>query len=160
MNNSPIAQYRTQLIEEMQFWDEEFQESVNDFSYRMLAASMIGQLRYKLYRFNRIAAGLRLGLELKGTHAWCLLLQDASSPGQYRYQVFDERGFSGHSTHPNLEAALVAAFQEGFCEEGEGALLRLYGSDSWQHGMRAAGLIQEVNSGQITHEQAEQRYSA
>lgn len=91
------------------------------------------------------------GTELSNTdgrrHA--ILLPDASNPGKYRYQMFDERGFMSHSTHDTPEEAVADAALSGYHVHNPGILDKLAGTDEWSHGMAINAIMQAHNGGQI-----------
>ena len=78
-----------------------------------------------------------------------ILLPDASNPGKYRYQMFDERGFMSHSTHDTPEDAVADAVSQGYHVHNPGILDRLAGTDEWAHGMAVNAVMQAHNGGQI-----------
>lgn len=141
-----IAAYEADMLEELAYWHEEVTASSDDPQYQMLAASMRDQLTFKRERFDALKGQLKLGLELRSSFAWCILLKDPSHVGCYRYQLFDERGFSGHVTRATLEQAFIGAFNEGFDVEDDGALLRSWGTEAWHHGMRVCELAQQLSA--------------
>lgn len=102
------------------------------------------------------------GTELRNTDGkrWTVLMPDATEQGKYRHQMFDERGFTGHSTHDTPEEAVADAAQRGYANHDAGALDRLAGSDEWSHGMAINGIIQTMNEGLVTHEVGHSRIRA
>lgn len=79
-----------------------------------------------------------------------IFLEDASSPGKFRYQCFDAKGFYSHSTHNTLEEALRDAFNSSFrilCDDN--VLDRLSCTVEWSRGVARQGIRDKYNSGQI-----------
>jgi len=95
--------------------------------------------------------GIGANLKSRTCEQFALLLPDASVAGSFRYQLYDERGFFGHSTHPTLYAAALDAAEQGYCvpdvSRGGEHLMTLR---SFERGNRVAGLIQRLNAGLIT----------
>ncbi len=89
-----------------------------------------------------------------------ILLPDASNPGKYRYQMFDDRGFSGHSTHDTPEEAVADAAKAGYHVHSPGILDKLAGAEEWSHGMAINAIMQAHNSGQIDWRTATDRMNA
>lgn len=97
------------------------------------------------------------GLILKQRQStlWCVVLKDASFPGAWRYQCFAHDGFHSHHTCESFEQALSEAAQSGYvvrCDDG--LLDRVALTAEWQRGMLVCDLIRQVNSGQVTFEEA------
>lgn len=90
-------------------------------------------------------AGKIVGMEIKhrSHDSYALILADASTPGAYRIQRFDSRGFYGHSTFNSPDEALQGAVYEGFHIPAKGALDRLAGTSEWLAGMAATYRAQE-----------------
>lgn len=86
---------------------------------------------------NECVANLNEGLTLlnRKRSNWAVLLRDASAPGKYRYQLFDETGFKEHYTFETLELAFMDAVANGYWERDMGALDRLFKSEVWVHGV-------------------------
>lgn len=89
-----------------------------------------------------------------GRDAWQMILRDASSPGKWRVQSFDSRGFFGHMTFDSKEAAIESAAVSGFTLRDDGALDRLFDTAQFQRGLFSADLIRKINIGELTFEQA------
>lgn len=85
---------------------------------------------------NECVANANEGLTLlnRKRSKWAVLLRDASAPGKYRYQLFDEAGLDEHCTFDTFELAFQDAVAKGFCELDMGALDRLFESEAWVHG--------------------------
>lgn len=93
------------------------------------------------------------GLELSHTDGQrhVVFLPDVSSPGKYRYQMFDKRGMMSHSTHDTPEEAVAEAARDGFTAHNPGVLDRLASTEEWEEGMAINALIQKQASGLITY---------
>lgn len=116
------------------------------------------QLASAFEAFNKHGDGTELSDKDGKRHA--ILLPDASSPGKYRYQMFDDRGFSAHSTHESPEAAVADAASSGFHVHNPGVLDKLAGTDEWGHGMAMSAIMQAHNGGQIDWKTATDRMAA
>lgn len=101
--------------------------------------------------YNKNGDGTELSDDEGKRHA--ILLPDASSPGKYRYQMFDEHGFSAHSTHDSPEEAVADAARSGFHVPNPGILDKLAGTDEWAHGMAINAIVQAINGGQMSHKE-------
>lgn len=99
-------------------------------------------------------------LRIPASERWAFLLPDVHQAGadvagcRWRVQYFDDRGFSGHSLYPGVEAALDAAMAACFTKRDDGALDRMQRCPSFWRGNYAADLIQRVNCRELTHDQA------
>jgi len=85
---------------------------------------------------KNLSEELKIGTTLinNDRDSWAIFLEDASSPGKYRYQVFDRRGFSYHSTHDTLEKALSDAYLSGYKTLDPNSLNRLAATEEWRLG--------------------------
>lgn len=118
----------------------------------------LGKLSAAFAAFHATGDGTELSDKEGKRHA--VLLPDASEPGKYRYQMFDDRGFSAHSTHDTPEDAVADAVSAGFHVPNPGVLDRLAGTDEWAHGMAVNAVMQAHNSGQIDWRTAMDRIKA
>lgn len=83
-----------------------------------------------------------------------IFLADASSPGKFRYQCFDAKGFSSHSTHNSLEETLKDAFYSGYRILCDGNVLdRLACTVEWSRGTAKQAIRDRYNNGQIAWEE-------
>lgn len=82
---------------------------------------------------------------------YAFVLADASEPGRYRVQNFDDKGFSGHQTYNSLEEAVEQMVVDGYYREDRGALDRLSATAQWRRGMQVSALIQQFGAGQINY---------
>jgi len=85
---------------------------------------------------------------------WASMFPDASVPGSFRYQLYDERGFFSHGTHPSLFAAALEAATQGFTIPDDEAPARVMAQPSFERETRLAALVQQVNAGTMSHAQA------
>jgi hypothetical protein len=91
-------------------------------------------------RFNDLMVltnGLPEGLELvskTGWH-WAVILRDASEPGRWRAQYFDDAGFSGHVTKDTPDAVLEDLVRYGYHTPAPGVLDRLSVTPKWAQGI-------------------------
>jgi len=110
------------------------------------------KLKQAFEAFDKHGDGTELSTEDGQRHA--IFLPDASSPGKYRYQMFDANGFSAHSTHDTPEKAVADAVQSGYHVHNPGILDRLAGTEEWAHGMAISAVMQAHNSGQMSWSEA------
>lgn len=97
--------------------------------------------------------GCPIGIEHrhKSREAWAFVLPDASVPGKYRVQYFDEHGFFSHDTHDTIEDVVEEMVRSGYSLEEMGALNRLSKTETWRKGTENAGWLMQLNAGRITH---------
>lgn len=140
-----IEKYRKKYAEAHASGDE----SAKFFAREVLegARKTAKQMGDAFAAFQQHGDGTELSTDDGKRHA--ILLPDASSPGKYRYQMFDERGFSAHSTHNTPEEAVADAASQGFHVHNPGILDKLAGTDEWAHGMAINAVMQAHNSGQL-----------
>jgi hypothetical protein len=89
-----------------------------------------------------------------------VLLPDASEPGRYRYQIFDQNGMVSHHTEDTAEQAVADAAAQGFYIPATGILDRLASTDVWAHGMAINAIIQSHNAGLTSWEDAHAQIQA
>lgn len=87
--------------------------------------------------------------------SWMMILPDASEPGRWRTQSFDEQGFSGHSTFDTFELAIDDAAKNNFTTRDDGALDRIQESPVFQRGIFSTDLVARVNAGKINLTEAD-----
>lgn len=104
---------------------------------------------------EKLVSDLKIGMTLTNNahNAWAILLEDASNPGQHRYQCFDSKGFSSHHTFKTLHEALKEAFLCGYRTQDDGALDRIAITPEWARGMAVQAIRDRYNSGQINWEE-------
>ena len=97
------------------------------------------------------------GMVLQGMGSWAVILRDPTEEGRFRYQTFNEKGFSGHVTRSHVDEVILDAFKSGYCEVAvdQTILDRLSQTDAWKRGMAAVHLTQQVNQGLITFVEAD-----
>lgn len=105
-------------------------------------------------------AGIGCTLKSHQREQWATFLHDASSPGSFRYQLYDARGFFSHSTHSTLAAAVADAVDNGYTVPDDGAPDRIMATPEFERGNRIASLVQQVNAGILTHDEANARVAA
>jgi hypothetical protein len=86
---------------------------------------------------------------------WVMVLPDVAGVG-WRTQAFDERGFSGHRVFETRKKAFEDAVSSGFMERDDAALDRLQDVPKFQRGNFLTDLVFRVNTGQMTHAQADE----
>lgn len=95
-------------------------------------------------------AGVGMELVNRSGNLWAMLLPDASTPGHYRYQVFDKRGFCSHHTRKTLAECFNEAFDAGFTEETNGMLDKLSQDDEWARGLIMDSIRNDYHNQKIT----------
>lgn len=119
--------------------------------------AMHAKLESAFGAYNKVGDGTELSTDDGKRHA--ILLPDASSPGKYRYQMFDEHGFSAHSTHNSPEEAVADAARTGYHVPNPGILDKLAGTDEWAHGMAINAIVQALNGKMITRDEADKQFA-
>lgn len=84
---------------------------------------------------------------------WAFVLPDASDPGRYRYQSFDEHGFISHATFNTVSEAVRDMVESGYVNEDIGALDRMSQTATWAEGVETIELLRRLNGGDITFPQ-------
>ncbi len=97
-----------------------------------------------------MSAGVGATLRHSTRAQWATILEDASEPGCYRYQLYDADGFSSHSTHPSLLAAVAVAVAQGYRVPDEAGAATVRALPSFSRGNRIAALLQEHNTGRLS----------
>jgi hypothetical protein len=111
------------------------------------------ELLHQLYTTH----GLGLTLKHRNREAWCVLTEDASAPGRYRWTQFQRDGFTGHCTHDTPELCLGDMMDDGYTVLDQGALERLCGTPEWQRGSEITAIIQACNAGLMSWEEANRK---
>lgn len=125
------------FADEIDFWANEAAEAT-DREYRKVCLQMQAELYNrgnrleKLLQSSRKGVGMELGAD--GGGAYCIIHQEPSEPGKYRYQVFDGNGMLNHHTCATLDQAVTDAFLAGFELETPGALEELSATRQWEQG--------------------------
>lgn len=155
----PVLYFQDQVDQ----WEEQLhQESDADnravcTDWRDEAAALNAQFQRILYAYQEQGTGLTL----KSKHNYCVVLEDATEPGRFRYQIFDTTGFTGHVTRDTAEEVLLDAFRIGFHEiDTSDALERFSKTKEWKKGALINDLVRKVNCGQMSHKEANQQYEA
>ena len=152
--------------ERIEFWKSADLESNtpedNALCQKMLKQYEVlnAQFHTVMHKFFEVGNGLILRNERRSMFA--MLLPDASTPGSFRYQGFDEQGFFTHVTKSSSEEAVLSAFQDGFryVEENQNLLNELSQQPRWQRGMQAMTLLNDVSLGKLTLEEANKQFKA
>ncbi|MFD2274283.1 hypothetical protein ACFS07_33350 [Undibacterium arcticum] len=84
---------------------------------------------------------------------WAFVLPDASEPGKYRLQTFDEDGFTGHSSYSSLIDAVEALIKNGYVCEDRGALDRMSTTARWAAGTEILDLLRRLNGKEISFQE-------
>lgn len=161
----PVHTAPKKQVDDIRTSMEKFRDAARDKGDHKQAEYWQGEIDKKAAREKRSAelhAQFKQrghGFELKhgSRDSWAVLLPDASSPGKYRYQMYDKNGFSAHSTHDTPEKALDDAITAGYTQPDVGALERLSNDVAWQRGMELSAVVQAMNSKQISWEEGNKR---
>lgn len=89
----------------------------------------------------------------KHRDAWQMILADASTPGKWRIQTFDARGFTGHMVFKDKQEAVEYAATHDYVDRDDSALDRVFDTPAFQRGLFASDLLTRINMGQMTLEQ-------
>ena len=150
----PLHESRARLAEYQREHDEAVASGDKggaDFAKFLLESHGEGHqaLESAFAHFDKHGDGLELSHKDGRRHV--IFLPDASNPGKYRYQMFDERGMMSHSTHDSPEEAVADAASSGYTEHNPGVLDRLASTETWEEGMAINALIQAHGSGQFDY---------
>lgn len=155
--DDPALYYQDQV----DLWESELQQETDAakravcIQLRNEASAMNARYQRILYEFSEQG----LGLTLKSRNAYCVLLEDATEPGRYRYQMFNSSGFIGHLTRDTPEEVLLEAFRDGFRDiESSDVLGQFCGTVEWERGTLINDLVRQVNQGEISHKEASELY--
>jgi len=85
--------------------------------------------------------------------AWAVVLKDASVQGRWRVQYMDRDGMISHFGALDLQSAVEEMLSEGYVIDDQGAVDALCQTERWKRGIEIASLMQQLNSGQITHDE-------
>jgi hypothetical protein len=89
--------------------------------------------------------------------AFVMILPDLDGENRWRLQYFDSRGFSGHSLHPDQEAARRASAIAGYYIRDDGALDRIQNTPAFLRGNFVTDLIDKINAGTMGFAELEPR---
>ncbi len=122
----------------------------NEFHRYLLRNAAPGAILFDtiMRRFGADPSGVEF--RNKSRDAWAFVLPDASEPGRHRVQYFDRTGFFSHHPENTVAACVDTMVSDGYVVEDAGALDRLSVTDDWRRGTEVAGLMQRLNSRQIT----------
>lgn len=121
------------------------------------AATINAQFQRILRAYQEQGAGLTLA----SGHNYCVVLEDATEPGRFRYQIFDHTGFTGHITRDTAEEVLLDAFRVGFREIDTSDVLDQFSKTrEWAKGSAVNDLVRKVNCGDLTLDEANRQYEA
>lgn len=90
-----------------------------------------------------------------GGDRWMMILQDGTELGKWRTQSFDNRGFSGHMSFDSMDLAIEDAVKSHYSVRDDEALDRIQDSPEFQRGLYTTDLIGRVNSGKVSHLEAD-----
>ena len=104
--------------------------------------------------------GLGCTLKHASLEQWATFLPDASNPGQLRFQLYDENGFSSHATHSCLGKAAYDAASSGYCIPDDLAPERVFALPSFVDGNQINAVIQRANAGHLRFDEANDQIDA
>ena len=90
--------------------------------------------------------GKHVGVEASNSDGtrWAVLVPEMSGkPGQFRLQIFDRRGLSGHQTYNSAEDALREMADQGYRTPDKGAMDRLAQTKEFQDGNESLKAAQD-----------------
>ncbi|MFL1449289.1 hypothetical protein ACI77O_12910 [Pseudomonas tritici] len=88
------------------------------------------------------------------------VLADAGQEGAFRYQLFDKRGFFGHSTHDTADEAIVELCANGYVElQPDDTLAIMSQTRDWKFGTEKLAVRTALEMGRKTWQQAEREYA-
>lgn len=155
--NNPVLYFQDQVNEWQEHLDQE-----GDADNRTVFAELRDEaatLNAKLQRIFYAYQDQGFGLTLKSESNFCVVLADATEPGRFRYQTFNEIGFIGHITRDTVEEVLMDAVRSGFREiDTSDVLDRFSKTREWAKGSAVNDLIRKVNCGDLTHDEANRQY--
>lgn len=158
--DDPVLYYQQQVEQ----WQSELEQEESGSEYRAACLQLRNEAAALNAQFQRIVYAFLVqgpGLTLKSRHNYCVILEDATEPGRFRYQSFNQTGFIGHATRDTTDEVLLEAFRDGYREiDTSGALERFVRTAEWEKGSLINDLVRRVNVGELSHEQANTLYEA
>ncbi len=128
---------------------------IEDAAKELDAKQLILDEMFKHFDENGIGAIYKNSLNQFG-----FVLKDASEEGAYRYQLFDAKGFFGHSTFSSAEEALLE-----LCDNGHTVLVspdtldKFSATRLWKFSTEALALRTAVEVGKYTWDEADRLYA-
>jgi len=124
------------------------------------AAKELDAKQIKLDEMFKLYDELGIGMIYKNSlHQYGFVLADASEEGAFRYQLFDKKGFYGHSTFTTAEEAILELCDNGFTELVDADTLDKFSATrEWKFSTEALALRTAVQEGRYTWEQAQRKY--
>lgn len=135
------------LLDEKRSFDPETKE----FDQHILSVAFPRAKKYNDIMTDHQGKPVGVEFRRKDSESFAFVVPDNSGEGRYRVQMFDENGFSGHSTEENLEAAVEEMVNNGFRVLATGKLDELQETRKFQAGTQVASLIGKLNCGEISH---------
>lgn len=88
------------------------------------------------------------------------VLEDASDEGAFRYQLFDAKGFFGHSTFTTAEEAILELCDNGYTELVDADTLDKFSATrEWKFSTEALALRTGAETGKYTWQEAQRKYA-
>ena len=159
MRNDPAMYYQEQVEQWRLALDEEDSEQNRNACRQLLdeAASLNAQYQRVLHAH----ISMHGALTLSSTDNYCIFSEDASESGRFRYQVFNKTGFIGHTTRDTVGEVLLEAFKDGFRTiESSFVLGEFSRTVEWQRGSLVNDLVQKVNRGILSYDEANLEHEA
>jgi len=134
-----------QTLDTTASWSE---ETIFVRAVKILAERKQAERREILETLLALNGGSAIGLEMRHRtrSQWAAIFPDASIPGKFRHQYFDERGFFAHETFASAEEALMDAIKDGYVHAEPGILDRVSMLPAWAEGLKALAEIQRLNT--------------
>lgn len=124
-------------------------------------ATMLKEKQHRLDLMFEHFDQVGLGATFRNEEQYAFVIRDASAKGLYRCQLFDKRGFYGHSTFSSTDEVLVELCDTGFCSPASRDTIDILSkTQDWLLGMEAAAMCQAVNSGILSMDEAQLKYAA
>jgi len=138
------------------------EESGNDGQFKAYVDQIISELEAKQAKsdvmfnhFDKVGIGATFANSRK---QYAIVLPDATHQGSYRSQYFDSRGFFSHSTRPTLDEVIFELCEDGYDQVVPSDTLTIMSqTPEWERGMAKLAVIQAVQDGRISWQEAEKR---
>lgn len=124
------------------------------------AAQELDAKQIKLDEMFKLFDEQGIGMIYKNSlHQYGFVLADASEEGAFRYQLFDAKGFYGHSTFTTVEEAILELCDNGFSElVAADTLDRFSATREWKFSTDKLALRTALEAGRYTLQEAQRKY--
>ena len=125
------------------------------------AAKELDAKQIMLDEMFRLFDELGMGMIYKNSiNQYGFALADPSEEGAFRYQLFDAKGFFGHSTFTTAEEAILELCDNGFTElVAIDTLDKFSATREWKFSTEALALRTGVETGKYTWKEAQRKYA-